>query len=121
MNTHRLVPITLALLCLVALAGAKCTKTEERELLLALTGKVPDETGALVYPTSSEPVAYGVLLVEPESSEEVVSVAVVVEPEPSSEYVPSVEPEPIPEPICETTVWRGTYYDCHGQIVGYVE
>jgi len=105
----RLVPITLALLCCVALAGAKCTKTEERELLLALTGKVPDETGALVYPTSSEPVAYGVLLVEPESSEEVVSVAVVVEPEPEV-----IEPPAPSSEECPISQWRGIWIDCRG-------
>lgn len=104
----RLVPISLALLCLVALAGAKCTKTEERELLLALTGKVPDETGALVYPTSSEPVA---LVVDESSSEEVISVAAVVEPEPSSEYVP---PEP---PPCDPVQWRGNWYSCDMKVL----
>ena len=113
----RLVPITLALLLAVPLIGAlpACSKTEENRFLYALTGKVPDETGALVYPSSSEPVAYGVLLVEPESIEEVVSVAVVVEPEPSS------EPMIVPEPVCEEWVWRGNVYDCHGQILRPVE
>lgn len=99
----RLVPISLALLLAVPLMGALpgCTKTEENRFLYAITGKVPDETGALVYPSSSEPVA---LVVEPSSSEEVVSVAAVVEPEPSSEYVP-VAVTVCPDPW----LWRGTW------------
>lgn len=113
MNPAKLVPITLALLLAVPLMAAlpACSKTEENRFLYVITGKVPDDTGALVYPTSSEPVAYGVLLVEPESSEEVVSVAVVpvVEPEPSSSSEPFV-----PYQVCEPYEWRGTIVpNCH--------
>jgi hypothetical protein len=103
------VPIALAAVCALALAGAKCTTEEVTYYENLILGTSPAPQAAALYIAPSVEA-----VVEDSSSEEVVTVAVVeaaVVPE------PSVEPEPPPlvaYEVCEPYEWRGNIVpNCH--------
>lgn len=89
--------VSLAILCL-PLMGFSCEGPEGRKLYQTVFGEIASKNAVLA-------------LGEFDAGEEV-AVAFVQEPE-------VVEP-PAPPP-CENWLWRGVWYSCTGQIVGYVE
>lgn len=104
----------LSLIAILALPlmAAKCTKEEIDHYSALLTGTPPAAVAA------PQPVAFAALTVEPESSEEVVTV------EPEAVAVVEAEPEvvaPTPEPVCDEWLFRGRWYDCHGNWLRDVE
>ena len=112
--------LRLAILCL-PLMGFSCEGPEGQALYRTVFGGVAAKNAVLALGEFDAGVEVAVAFVQ---EPEVMTVEALVE----TEAVAFVEPEPevvepvtVPEPVCEEWLFRGRWYDCHGNWLRDVE